>query len=212
MRRYVWLDMCAASQNLLQGNFRDEENHPPGTPGHYARREPLELGLGGAVDAADELLLYATPLTAKWTAPPHPFMLAERGEPPSDWTRRGPYAMTRGWCIFEMVKMLANGAKLHVVLKPADVTGFRKLLEEEFDELANIFANIDARDAQLTMAQDSEYILPDVKALGGSHTVDGGLGDLTARVCEEMNKWLVAQGKAELARLPAAERGTSLLL
>ena len=51
-----------------------------------------------------------------------------------------------------------------------------------------------------------------MKALDGSHTVEGCLGALTARVCEEMNKWLVAQGKAELARLPAAERGTSLLL
>ena len=76
----------------------------------------------------------------------------------------------------------------------------------EFDELAKIVANLDARDAQISKVEDREYILGQVAAL------DGGLGAVTARVCEAMNGWLVAQGEAELARLPAAERGTSVLI
>ena len=204
--RYVWVDMFAASQNLLAGVYRDDASHPRGTAGYKARKEDTDSIFDDALDAIGELLLYASPLTAEWLAPEHAFLLPERGEARSGWMRRGPGAMTRAWCMFEMVKALAKRATLHVVLAPADVAGFGELLVSEFDELAMIVANLDARDAQISKVEDREYILGQVAAL------DGGLGAVTARVCEAMNGWLVAQGEAELARLPAAERGTSVLL
>ena len=48
--------------------------------------------------------------------------------------------MTRAWCMFELVKALAKGAKLHVVLSPADVDGFEELLTERFSDIAVIIA------------------------------------------------------------------------
>ncbi|MDP7381182.1 MAG: hypothetical protein QGF33_07430, partial [Alphaproteobacteria bacterium] len=90
-----------------------------------------------------------------------------------------------------------------VIAAPADVAGFGQLLVNEFGELAKIVANLDARDAQISKVEDREYILGQVAAL------DGGLGAVTACVCEAMGGWLVAQGRAELARLPAAEWAAS---
>ena len=51
---------------------------------------------------------------------------------------------------FELVKALAKGCKLHVVLSPADVAGFEKLLTEDFDQIAGIIAALDAKDAQIS--------------------------------------------------------------
>ena len=206
VRRYVWVDMFAASQNLLAGVYRDDANHPRGSAGYAARKEDTDSIFDDALDAIGELLLYASPLTGEWLAPAQPYLLPERGEPPSGWMRRGPGAMTRAWCMFEMVKALAKGATLHVVLAPADTAGFGALLTSEFGELAGIVANLDARDAQISKVDDREYILAQVAAL------DGGLGAVTTRACAAMGAWLVERGEAELARLPAAERGTSALI
>ena len=35
-RRYVWIDMLCASQNLLAGKYEDAVRFPKGTPGHAA--------------------------------------------------------------------------------------------------------------------------------------------------------------------------------
>ena len=64
--------------------------------------------------------------------------------------------MTRAWCLFEMAKCLLKRCPLHVVLSPADADGFEALLTERFDEVAGIVAGIDARDAQISKADDRE--------------------------------------------------------
>ena len=48
------------------------------------------------------------------------------------------------------MKALAKKCKLHVVLSPADVAGFEKLLTEDFDQIAGIIAALDAKDAQIS--------------------------------------------------------------
>jgi tetratricopeptide (TPR) repeat protein len=113
--------------------------------------------------------------------------------------------MTRAWCLFELVKALAKGATLHVVLAPADVDGFAALLTDEFDEIAGIVAGIDAADAQITMVEDRDYILAEVAQL------EGGIGAVTATVCASLREWLAAEGRAALARMPREERATSAL-
>ena len=105
-----------------------------------------------------------------------------------------------------MVKALAKGCKLHVVLSRADLDGLQALLTNNFDEVAHIMASLDARDAQISKAEDREYIRGQIARL------DGGLGAVTASVCEALREWLAAEARAALARMPAAERGTSLLL
>ena len=112
--RYVWVDMFAASQNLLSGAYL-----PAGAdarqalkladPAAYAaRKEDTDHIFDDALDGVRDLLLYASPLLGEWTAPPQPYLLADRGEPPAEWRRRGPGAMTRAWCMFELVSSLAR--------------------------------------------------------------------------------------------------------
>ena len=202
--RYVWIDIFAASQTLLSGEF-DAGRYPRGSEEHTARNEDTDHVFADAMAAISEILLYCSPLTAKWRAPNQPFLLPERGEPPERWMRRGPGAMTRAWCLLELVKALAKGATLHVVLAPADVDDFEELLTGDFDEIAGIVAGIDATDAQITKIEDRDYILAEVAKL------EGGIGAVTATVCASLREWLAAEGRAALARMPRKERATSAL-
>ena len=60
--RYVWIDMFAASQNLLAGVFKDEAITKETDPaGYKARKEDTDNIFGDALKAVDELLLYSEP-------------------------------------------------------------------------------------------------------------------------------------------------------
>ena len=219
--RYVWVDMFAASQNLLAGRYlpatqRERAELKRRDPAAYrARKEDTytifehaieAVGGGGGGSSAGEVVLYLSPLTGEWRAPEQPFLLPDRGSPPAGWMRKGPGAITRAWCCFELVKTLAKGCTLHVALSPADVDGFEALLTRRFDEIAGIVAAIDVCDAQISKEEDREYILGEVGKL------EGGLGSVTASVCESLREWLAAEGKAALGRMGAEERGKSVLL
>ena len=77
------------------------------------------------------------PLAAEWAAPPHPFLLEEQGEPAARWKRRGPAALTRAWCIFELAKALALRRTLHVLLSPASVRLFEERMTKHYTEFAD---------------------------------------------------------------------------
>ena len=197
--RYVWVDMFCASQNLLAGVYRDRAVRKQADPaGYAARKEDTDHIFDDALKAVDEILLYCSPLSGEWTAPPHPYLLPDRGDPPADWQRRGPGAMTRAWCMFELVKALAKGCELHVVLCQADLDGLDGLLRDRFDDIADVIAKLDAEDAQISKTEDREYILREVAKL------EGGLGQVSKTVCGAVREWLAAEGKAALAREEAA--------
>ena len=121
--------------------------------------------------------------------------------------RKGPGAITRAWCLFELASALLNSCRLHVALSRADRAQFRRLLTHEFDAIAGIMAGIDARDAQISKVEDRAYILPRVEALapaGAADAEEAGFGRVTALVAEALRGWLVGEARAELARLPAA--------
>ena len=204
-RRFAWIDMFCASQNLLDNIFYDAKLKK-GTNEYAARKEDTDHIFDDAIDAVNEILFYCSPLTGEWKAPPHPYLLADRGEPPKKWMRTGPGAATRAWCVFEMAKTLAKNCKLHIVLSRADVDGFEELLTEQFDDIAKIVANIDARDAQISKVDDREYIMGEVAKLGG------GLGAVTATVCGALRTWLAEEGRAALERMPAGNKDRPLLL
>ena len=155
------------------------------------------------------------PLAAEWAAPPHPFLLEEQGEPAVSWVRRGPAALTRAWCIFELAKALALRRTLHVLLSPASVRLFEARMTKHAAEFADglagfqwigqILGRIDVKLAQISKAVDREYIVREVK------TLDGGLGAINANVMGALRGWLTSEAKALLARLPEAERWTSVL-
>ena len=117
---YVWVDMFAASQNLLAGRYlpttqeaRDELKRRD-RAAYRARKEDTDSIFDDAIAAVaasgpKEILLYLSPLTGEWRAPDQPYLLPDRGAPPRDWMRKGPGAITRAWCCFEMVKTLAKG-------------------------------------------------------------------------------------------------------
>ena len=113
-RRYVWIDILCASQNLLQGVIKDPA------------MSSAEVGIEDAISTADELLFYMEPLSGEWRAPPHRFLLAEQGEPAEGWVRSGPAALTRAWCIFELAKSLSKGCTLNVLLSERSVRQFER--------------------------------------------------------------------------------------
>jgi hypothetical protein len=101
--------MFCASQNLLAGAYlpKDEAARArlkaDDPAAHAARKEDTNNIFEDAIRVVGtsqpkEVLLYLSPLTAKWNAPPHAYLLQELGEPPTDWVRKGPGATTRAWC------------------------------------------------------------------------------------------------------------------
>ena len=96
-RRYVWIDMFCASQTLLAGVFlpsdpKERDALKASNPIEYGRRkEQTDKLFDGAIDSVNEIFFYCSPLADEWLAPPHPFLLPDRGEPPGDWMRRGPW-------------------------------------------------------------------------------------------------------------------------
>ena len=214
-KRYVWVDMFCASQNLLAGHYfaSDAEKAelkakaPAGAhPAYLARKEDTDNIFGDALASVKELLLYMSPLTGEWDAPPHPYLFAERGEPPEMWTRSGPGSITRAWCIFEMGKCLQKDCDLHVVLNDSDRAGFEGLLTDRFHDIAGIVAGVDARDAQISKTEDRDYIRKEIDSL------PGGPAAVNTAVCASLQRWLADEGRAALAKVPKEERGTSSLI
>ena len=58
-----------------------------------------------SLEAVGEIFFYCSPLTDSWTAPRHPYLLDGIGEPPEGWVRKGPAAITRAWCLFELTNV-----------------------------------------------------------------------------------------------------------
>ena len=105
-RRYIWVDMFCASQNLLGGVFlpadeaEKEKLKKTDEASYKARKEDTNNIFDDAIAAVGsskpcEIFLYLSPLAAEWAAPPHAFLLPDRGEPPANWMRRGPGSITR---------------------------------------------------------------------------------------------------------------------
>ena len=130
---FVWIDMFCASQNLLGGVYRDDANHPKGSPGYKARKEDTDHIFDDALDAVSVVIFYLSPLEGEWQAPPHAYLADDRGEPLAGWIRHGPNAVTRAWCLFELATALAAGKRLLVELAPADRARLRDILETDAD-------------------------------------------------------------------------------
>ena len=90
----VWVDMFAASQNLLAGAFHDNA-HQKGSTGYSARKEDTDRIFDDALSAVCAVLFYCSPLMGEWEAPLHPFLSPEHAEQSFPWMRRGPAAISR---------------------------------------------------------------------------------------------------------------------
>ena len=85
----------------------------------------------GVLTVVRETFFFMSPLTGEWAAPPHPYLLPDRGEPKEGWMRKGPGAITRAWCNWEICRTKKEGCKLHIVLGRADVDGFVNFLNSQ---------------------------------------------------------------------------------
>ena len=92
----LWVDMFAASQNLLAGAFRDAA-HPKGSAGYAARKEDTDTIFDNALLAVRSVVFYCSPLVGEWVAPEHGFLSPERDERGVEhpWRRHGPAAISR---------------------------------------------------------------------------------------------------------------------
>ena len=104
----------------------------------------------------------------------------------------------------ELAKALEVGLRLRVVLSAADRAGCEEMLVKNFDEIAKVLGEVDARAAPVTHADDRRYILPQIEAIGG-------LGAATATARAARRRGRADAGKAAVARLPAAEWAASTL-
>ena len=202
-RVLVWIDMFCASQNLLGGVYRDDANHPKGSPGYKARKEDTDHIFDDALAAVSVVIFYLSPLEGEWQAPPHAYLADDRGEPLAGWIRHGPNAVTRAWCLFELATALAAGKRLLVELAPADRARLRDILETDAESLDQTLADIDAAEAQISKVEDREYILPRVHEAGGFHGVN-------RQVKAALRDWLAETGR-ELLRTAEAEEGAGAL-
>eukprot|EP00964_Phaeocystis_antarctica_P007130 scaffold3863_cov59-Phaeocystis_antarctica.AAC.1 len=123
--------------------------------------------------------------------------------------RQGPAALTRAWCIFELAKSLSKGCKLHVLLSEKSVAQFEDKMRNDgygFEWIAQILGRVDVKQAQITKAEDREYILGEVGSL------PGGMGAVNSSVMAALGGWVIGEAQAMLEAVPEAKRGTSLLL
>jgi len=161
------------------------------------------------IDAVDETFVYVEPLAGEWRALQHPFLLAEQAAPAEGWMRRGPSALTRAWCIFELAKSLSKERPLHVMLGAESAAQFADTLCNDpggHRWVGQILVRVDVKQAQISNVADRAYILGELGKL------PGGLGGLNSSVSAALREWVIGEAEAMLEMLPEAKRGTSLLL
>ena len=91
------------------------------------------------IDACERLVLYATPLTQ-------------------------PKALSRVWCLFELMSAMKRGRAVIIALSGEDRAELRRLLYEEFDRLKALFTTIKSENAEATMPADRDMIFGWIRA------------------------------------------------
>jgi len=196
---FLWLDMLCASQNLLAGAYEDAR-FPRGSAEHAARKEDTDNLFDGALDAASSIIFYLAPLVEAWPAPPHPYLRADRGEPPPGWERRGPRAISRAWCLFELSTKLAQGGRLVVELRPEDRAVLREKMLSDADAMLSILSAIDVNDAQVSKEKDREFICGRIEGAGGFDRVN-------ALAMGALREWLAEAAREALREAEEEEGG-----
>ena len=116
-----------------------------------------------------------------------------------------PAPLKRAYCITEVYHTQKSGAQFDVVMSSAQKAAFETALVEDFDSIQASLAKVDVRTATCLKEKDRKAILDELEQ-------DVGFVACNTLVIGLLREALVAQARAALARLPAAERGTSVLL
>ena len=116
-----------------------------------------------------------------------------------------PAPLTRAYCIKEVYHWQLSGAQFDVVMSSAQQAAFEAALVNDFDSIQTSLSKVDVRTATCRNAEDTEAILGELEQ---------GVGFVACntQVIGLLREALGAQARAALARLPAAQRGTSTLI
>jgi tetratricopeptide (TPR) repeat protein len=116
-----------------------------------------------------------------------------------------PAPLERAYCIKEVYHTQASGARFDVVMSSAQQAAFEAALVDDFDSIQASLSKVDVRTATCRNKKDTKAILDELEQ-------GVGFAACNTLVVGLLREALVAQARAALERLPAAERGTSVLL
>jgi tetratricopeptide (TPR) repeat protein len=122
------------------------------------------------VNACTRLVLYCTPLA-------------------------NPKALTRVWCLYEIMSAIKRDRPVNVALSAADRAELHRLLYEDFDKLIALFSTIKSKQAEATFDTDRVMVFGWIKRDLG----DNGFNILDQLVQVGMRQWL-AEAALKLVR------------
>ena len=102
------------------------------------------------------------------------------------------------------VRTHKSGAKFDVAMSSAQKAAFETALVEDFDSIETSLSKVDVSKATCRNPADTRAILDELEKRVG-------FAACNAQIVGVLREALVARGRAALARLPAAERGRSVL-
>jgi len=116
-----------------------------------------------------------------------------------------PAPLKRAYCITEVYHTQKSGAQFAVVMSSAQQDAFDEALISDFDSIQASLSKVDVRTATCRDEKDTKAILDELER---------GVGFVACntQVIGLLREALVAQARAALERLPAAERGASVLI
>jgi len=116
-----------------------------------------------------------------------------------------PAPLERAYCIKEVYHTQKSGARFDVVMSSAQQAAFEVALVNDFFSIEASLSKVDVRTATCRKEKDTKAILDELKE---------GVGFVACNtlVISLLREALAAQARASLERLPAAERGTSVLI
>ena len=168
--RYLFLDLFAASQNLISGRYGRL-----GGERDQATSEDYDLTFEQAFMKMDTVAVLLTPLFGEpWLAPldtqrvVHGYLDEALAQPTERFECHGPMALTRAWCIKEIAQGIVNGCNLQIEF---DAQGRRDVQHAvavgECDPLRDLITSFDFTTVQCRRAKDRARIMDVVKAAGG---------------------------------------------
>jgi tetratricopeptide (TPR) repeat protein len=116
-----------------------------------------------------------------------------------------PAPLKRAYCITEVYHTQKSGAQFAVVMSSAQQDAFDEALISGFDSIQASLSKVDVRTATCLKPEDTKRILDELEQ-------DVGFVACNKQVIGLLLEALVAQARAALERLPAAERGKSVLI
>ena len=171
--RLAFIDLFAASQNLISGMY-GRNNAERGS----AVSEDYDKTFETAFDVVDTVVVLLAPLFGEWPAPMdtnrkmHAYLDESREQPTSAFTRHGPMALTRAWCIKEISQGLSRQCQLEFTFESGDALRVKELVEGgDISSLRQIVAAFDFGTVQIRRTADRERIQRLVDAAGGFEVI-----------------------------------------